>query len=342
MTDQTDDRVVGRIDPPTDFEFHEACQALPAMSSEEFESLVNDIRKCGLRRPIKTHKGKIIDGRHRLQACKAAGVEPRFEEWDGQNPDGKPGTVVDYVISANLERRHLTASQRGMIGAELVPIFEREAEERSQRNLKRGGQSPSGPVGSVGAQKESGAPIPPISGNEGGFPPSPTGDVGKSTEKAAKTVGSSPRTVQRAKRIKDQAPPGVSQKIKDGKMTIRAAERALRHSPSGLDLEGRPVPEHMRSLFDNSIRDHAAIFKGIDAAISGLKQLEGTVRGKHHQLRLQFELQAIRDAVTAGRPHAPCPICAPETPSKECQYCRGDGWLNTATYQAYLQFRDQP
>jgi ParB-like chromosome segregation protein Spo0J len=88
MTDQTDESVVGQIDPSTGFEFHERCHALPAMDPEDFESLVQDIRKVGLRRPIVIYEGKIVDGRRRLKACQLAGVEPRFEEWDGRNPDG--------------------------------------------------------------------------------------------------------------------------------------------------------------------------------------------------------------------------------------------------------------
>jgi hypothetical protein len=148
--------------------------------------------------------------------------------------DGTPGTVVEYVISENLERRHLNPGQRAMLGAELISIFERQAETRSRKNLR----------------------------NAEELSTSPAGDVGKSTEKAAQVVGSFPRTVQRAKRVKDQAPPEVSRKVKDGTMTLGAAERLLRDSPAVLDLEGRRVPDHLRSLFDDSIPDHAAGLQG--------------------------------------------------------------------------------
>ena len=47
----------------------------------------------------------MLDGRNRLRACRAAGVEPRFETWDGQ------GSALELVVSLNLRRRHLNESQ---------------------------------------------------------------------------------------------------------------------------------------------------------------------------------------------------------------------------------------
>jgi len=51
--------------------------------------------------------------RNRLRACRAAGVEPRFETWDGR------GAVAELIVSLNLKRRHLNESQRAMLAAKL-------------------------------------------------------------------------------------------------------------------------------------------------------------------------------------------------------------------------------
>jgi len=67
----------------------------------EFGQLVDDLREHGLLQPIVLHEGRILDGRNRYRACQHAGVEPRFEEWDGESPTA-------YVLSLNLHRRHLT------------------------------------------------------------------------------------------------------------------------------------------------------------------------------------------------------------------------------------------
>jgi hypothetical protein len=88
----------------------------PMIEGKDFDDLVEDIRQRGLDEPICTYEGKIIDGRNRYLACQIARVMPRFRTWDGK------GTVLAYVLSANLHRRHLTASQRAVIAAEMAVL----------------------------------------------------------------------------------------------------------------------------------------------------------------------------------------------------------------------------
>ena len=46
-----------------------------------------------------------------------AGVEPEFKEWVGA------GSPVEWVVSVNLIRRHLTSSQRAVIAHDLLPLL---------------------------------------------------------------------------------------------------------------------------------------------------------------------------------------------------------------------------
>jgi hypothetical protein len=96
------------------------------MSGQEFADLVADIKAHGQREPIWRYHGKIIDGRHRYEACLEAGVKPVFREWDGK------GDPLDLVLSLNFSRRHLNESQRAMLGARLVHWFR---DQRSSPNL---------------------------------------------------------------------------------------------------------------------------------------------------------------------------------------------------------------
>jgi hypothetical protein len=54
------------------------------------------------------HKGGVlINGRNRLATCNLAGVEPTFTTLNGHDP-------VAFIISADVNRRHLTEGQRAI------------------------------------------------------------------------------------------------------------------------------------------------------------------------------------------------------------------------------------
>jgi hypothetical protein len=111
------------------------------MSQEELQGLADDLRIKGLLHDIVLYEGKILDGRNRYLACPMAGVEPRFTEWDGE------GSPLEWVISENMIRRHLTSSQRAVLALELLPMLEQEAAERMRsgktlrKNLRRVGEN---------------------------------------------------------------------------------------------------------------------------------------------------------------------------------------------------------
>ena len=92
------------------FELHPLCALFPRMSGNEFSALTEDIKANGLRQPIITHNGMILDGGNRYEACLAAGVKPTMTEYKGEN-------LVTYVMSANFHRRHLSHGQQAAIVA---------------------------------------------------------------------------------------------------------------------------------------------------------------------------------------------------------------------------------
>jgi protein gp37/ParB-like chromosome segregation protein Spo0J len=93
---------------------HPVALLFPKMSAEEFTGLVESIRANGLLQRIVEHDGQIVDGRNRFEACKEAGVEPRFVKYAG-----KAQELTQFIIGSNLHRRHLTESQRALIAAKL-------------------------------------------------------------------------------------------------------------------------------------------------------------------------------------------------------------------------------
>jgi ParB-like chromosome segregation protein Spo0J len=87
----------------------------PVMSDPEIDELAEDIKTNGLSHPIVIFAGKILDGWNRFLACKRVGVIPDFVEYSGDTP-------IQFSLSLNLRRRHLTTSQRSAIAADLANL----------------------------------------------------------------------------------------------------------------------------------------------------------------------------------------------------------------------------
>jgi hypothetical protein len=103
----------------TGYEYHPYADLFPLMGGDELAALAADIAANGLREEIVRHEGKVLDGRNRLKACELAGADPRFADYEGDDPLG-------FVVSKNLHRRHLTESQRAMVAGRLANMRQGE------------------------------------------------------------------------------------------------------------------------------------------------------------------------------------------------------------------------
>jgi ParB-like chromosome segregation protein Spo0J len=184
-------------------EVHPLAAALPDMGSEEFVALCDSIRSIGQRDPITLFEGQILDGRHRYRACGEVGVEPEYELYDGEEPHL-------FVLGRNVARRHLTPSQTAMAAADVLAVFEGEAERRKVEAGRVAGSK-----GGRGRPGKGSAPM--------GADPKPK----RAAEDAAKAAGSTPRSVQRAKRVA-QAAPAKAEEVRKGRKTLRRAEREVK------------------------------------------------------------------------------------------------------------------
>lgn len=180
---------------------HPAAELFPMLDEASLEELTEDIRQNGLLNPIVLHEGRVLDGRNRLLACERAGVSVQTVPWI--DPGCGP---TAWVISQNLHRRHLTASQRAVVALDALPLFEAEARKR---------QAAAGASAAPGrpAKKDT-EEIPEVS-------------EGESREQAASQFGVNPHYISDAKKIAEEAPDLLGS-IREGSLTITQAQRQIK------------------------------------------------------------------------------------------------------------------
>lgn len=89
---------------------HSLSSIFPKLDDVSFQALKQDIYANGLRNPIITKNKQVLDGQNRLRACEELGIDPIFQEYEGDD-------LVEFVLAQNLHRRHLTAGQSATIVA---------------------------------------------------------------------------------------------------------------------------------------------------------------------------------------------------------------------------------
>jgi len=190
-------------------EVHPVAEMFPMLTDEELETLAEDIRENGLRQPITVYEGQVLDGRNRLKACELADVEPVFVEYEGDDP-------IAFIVSLNLQRRHLEVGQRAAIGHELRGPLEKEARSRMREGGLRGLEVRWGSGrASTDARVERGLP------------------ENKAAFRAAVMVGVSGIAVERASRLATHAP-DLFAEVKRGDISLSRATMILQQRQAGI------------------------------------------------------------------------------------------------------------
>lgn len=188
---------------------HPAADLFPMVDGDEFRELCADIKERGLHQPITIWTdGTLLDGRNRLLACYETHQEVVLDRYEGSDP-------VQFSLSANLYRRHLSMSQRNMTGALAEDLLATLREQARERQREAGGDKKSDHAKSVAV------PV-----REAIKPETPKHERTAAAQ-AAKLVGGSTSGVEKAMRVKREAPDLVPQ-VMAGKVTLKEAEREVR------------------------------------------------------------------------------------------------------------------
>ena len=191
----------------TEYSFHAFANFFPMMSDDEFASLVEDVKRSGLREKIWLFQGQILDGRNRYLACLKAEAMPQFRDFPGSEED-----ALKAVSSWNLERRHLTTSQRAMIAVQgILPALEaiarqKQIEAGKAKTLAQGNETRKLPANS---------------------PEAPKRVLSESREIAAQQMKVGSNSIQKAKTIAQKAPE-LAKQVTQGKITLHKAVRQIK------------------------------------------------------------------------------------------------------------------
>ncbi len=203
---------------------HPAANIVPMMDEDQYQALVEDVRANGFLNPLKvTDENLLIDGRNRICASIDVELDAPVESYNPVDP-------VQYIVSENVKRRHLSETQRSTVALNIKRYYEQESKEIQLSGLK---QYQNKTVRSDMTERKKGE---------------------RPREKAAKAVGVSTGMVQMADTVEKEAPDLFEKMQKDEVKTTAAYEevKQRRESKPQPDPAPKPTPKQETvTLYDH-------------------------------------------------------------------------------------------
>lgn len=193
---------------------HPVADIFPRMGDSEFQALKADIAQHGQREPVWTWRDQVIDGRHRVRACDELGHLCLRREYEGDE-----STLVQFVVSLNLHRRHLNESQRAMVAGRLA-------------NLGDGQRKAPSPIGEPQSAVTQG--------------------------EAASLLNVGKRSVERAREVIDHGAPELVQAVERGEVSVSLAAEFVSLDDDEIKNEAlstlASVPEQARETIRDAVK----------------------------------------------------------------------------------------
>ena len=190
-------------------------ELVPEMTTQEYDDLVNSIKDQGVRQPIHILSDKtVLDGRHRVRACKEIGIKEIQALSHGLTED----EAIKFVTDTAVERRNLTKEQKvDIIFRSELLIKKLEEEANSYKRTFRGNQHEILDTASSEAKVAK----------------------GRTSTKIAELAGTSRATVNRMKKVKTEDPE-LYNKVVTGEESASGAYYKL---PSVQQPKPKPKPK---------------------------------------------------------------------------------------------------
>jgi hypothetical protein len=195
-----------------EYEIHPVAALFPLLEGEQYEKFKASIQEQGQLETIKVQGDLLIDGRNRLRACLDLGIEPRVEEFIGDDM-----AAGHYILAANLFRRHLRDDQRAFIAAKALRLI--TAKQAQARQLT--GKSPDGEAGGRGHAKN----LRPNS--DEGLRDHRTANKNSTRGQMAQIIKTPRNKVDQAIRVVDHGTPELQQQVEVGTIPLKDAVKQL-------------------------------------------------------------------------------------------------------------------
>jgi len=179
---------------------------IPALSVEEYAQLEANILEEGIREPILTWNGYIIDGHNRFSIAQRFDLEYKTTSKHFASEE----SVKEWMILNQFGRRNLSNYQRSVLALELEEVFKEKA-QKSKANK-------------VSHFRNTGEVLATL----------PKPDTRKELSKVAQ-VGE--RTLDKVKKIQAKAPQEIKEKLATGEVSINAAYKEIKKEEKKEELQ---------------------------------------------------------------------------------------------------------
>jgi DNA modification methylase len=177
---------------------------IPPLSNEEFKQLERNILEEGIREPLITWNGILIDGHNRYRIAQEHDMNYETLEKEFENIN----RVKEWMINNQFGRRNLIAYQRSILGIQLEDIYKEIAKENQIRKSD--------------------------------FVPQIVGEQNKKENetdyKIGKIANVSHETIRKVKKIEATATPEIKEKLNTGTMSINEAYKEIKKEQKELNF----------------------------------------------------------------------------------------------------------
>ena len=225
---------------------------IPPLTDDEFQRLEKSILSEGVREPIITWNGVIIDGHNRYRICEKHGLDFKTTEREFDSRDA----AKIWIYENQLGRRNLEPGQRAAL---VIERSEAEAREQARlRQVQHANTAPGRPKNTVGPRAKSDENL--------------EQEKMHTHEILAKQAGVSPTTVKRVLGIK-RKDPELFEQVRNGEIGAHEAYRRVTN-------EKRPEPKNTKRNYhdaERSLRENVPVYS-VDSLIMELTYSAETLR----------------------------------------------------------------